>query len=144
MNSKATELGCTNTHFVNPNGIHDENHYSSAYDLALITKYALENETFKEIVSYTSYKLPPSELYTRDDRTFANTNELIIPYSNYYYKYANGIKTGYTSAAGYCLVASAEKNNLKLLSIVLGSKDNSKKYEDTKNLFEYGFDIHHK
>lgn len=139
MNSKATELGCKSTHFVNPNGIHNEEHYSSAYDLALITRYALENEKFREIVSYDSYKLPPSEFYTIDNRIFANTNEMIIPYSNYYYKYATGIKTGYTSAAGFCLVSSAEKNNMNLISVVFGAQDNEKKYEDTKNLFEYGF-----
>ena len=139
MNAKATELGCKNTHFVNPNGIHDENHYSTVYDLALITKYALRNETFKEIVSFTSYKLPVSEFYMEDNRIFANTNEMIIPYSNYYYEYATGVKTGYTSVAGYCLVSSAEKSNLKLIAIVLGANQNSQKYEDTKNLFEYGF-----
>ena len=114
MNSKAVELGCKNTHFVNPNGIHNEEHYSSAYDLALIAKYAIKNETFREIVSYSSYKLPPTELYPEDNRIFANTNDMLVPYSNHYYKYATGIKTGYTSAAGYCLVASAEKNNLNL------------------------------
>ncbi len=140
MNSKAVELGCTSTHFANPNGIHDENHYSSAYDLALITKYALENEDFKEIVSFSSYKLPASELYMEDNRIFANTNDMLVPYSNYYYKYATGVKTGYTSAAGYCLVSSAEKNNLKLLAVILGAKENEKKYEDTKKLFEYGFE----
>lgn len=140
MNSKAVELGCNNTHFVNPNGIHDENHYSSAYDLALITRYAMKNDIFKEIVSYASYKLPTTELYTQDNRIFANTNEMIVPYSVYNYQYTTGIKTGFTSAAGYCLVASAEKNNLNLISIVLGAEENSKKYEDTKALFEYGFD----
>lgn len=139
MNSKAVELGCKNTHFVNPNGIHNEEHYSSAYDLALIAKYAMRNETFREIVSYSSYKLPPTELYPEDNRIFANTNDMLVPYSNYYYKYATGIKTGYTSAAGYCLVASAEKNNLNLISIIFGSENNEKKYTETKSLFEYGF-----
>ena len=140
MNNKAVEIGCTNTHFVNPNGIHNENHYSTSHDLALISKYALSNTVFKDLVMNTSCELPSSELYPKDDRFFSNTNEMIMPYSNYYYKYATGIKTGYTSVAGYCLAASAIKNDFCLISIVVGAKTNDDKYNDTKNLFEYGYE----
>lgn len=93
MNEKATELGCTSTNFVNPNGVHDENHYSTAYDLALISRYAMQNETFRELVSTTSYKLPATNKYDREDRLFTTTNALLIVNNNqradnYYYKYA--------------------------------------------------------
>lgn len=140
MNDKAIDLGCKNTHFVNPNGIQNENHYSTAYDLSLIAKYAMANSTFRNLVTFTSYKLPTTELYSIDNRFFSTTNEMIMPYNNYYYQYANGIKTGYTSMAGYCLVGSAKKNDFMLISVVVGSPTNAIKYSDTKSLFEYGYD----
>lgn len=149
MNEKAKEIGCTSTNFVNPNGAHDENHYSTARDLALIAKYAMQNETFRTIVSTTSYKLPVTNKYEKEDRLFATTNALLMVNNNtradnYYYKYATGIKTGFTTPAGNCLIASADKGNLELLTVVLGSGQNkqglSERYIDTINLFEYGYD----
>lgn len=152
MNEKATELGCKNTHFVNPNGIHNENHYSTAYDLALIAQYAMKNQTFREIVNTTSFTLPATNSYPSESRTYTNTNNLIIYDTrnrpdNYYYKYATGIKTGYTSAAKNCLVSSAEKNGIEYISVVLGASityDNtgsvSHRYVDTISLFNYAFD----
>jgi len=142
MNSKAKELGCTSTNFLNPYGAHDENHYSSAYDLALIAKYAMQNETFRSLVSKTSYKLPTTNKYNEEDRYFTTTNALL--YNNeYYYKYATGIKTGFTTPAKNCLIASAKKGDLELLTVVLGADQNeeglSNRYLDTKNLFEYGY-----
>ena len=77
MNSKVVELGCKNTHFVNPNGIHDEEHYSTAYDLALIGKYAMQFDTFRTIVQKTSYSLPKTNKYDKEDRLFNTTNDLI-------------------------------------------------------------------
>ena len=148
MNEKAKELGCTNTNFVNPNGEHDENHYSTARDLAIISRYAMKNEKFREIVATTSYKLPTTNKYDKDDRFFTTTNNLIIVNNNsradnYYYKYAIGIKTGYTTPAGNCLIAAANKGNLELLTVVLdGYQTNeglSERYLDTKALFEYGY-----
>ena len=152
MNDKAKEIGCQDTHFVNPNGIHSEDHYSTAYDLALIAKYAMQNETFREIVKTTSYTLPSTNAYPRKDRTFTNTNSLIIydnrnRADNYYYEYATGIKTGYTSQAGNCLVSSAEKNGMSYITVVLNAPVGftaagtiSHRYLDTIALFNFAFD----
>ncbi|MBO4815682.1 MAG: D-alanyl-D-alanine carboxypeptidase [Clostridia bacterium] len=151
MNEKAKELGCTNTNFVNPNGEHDENHYSTARDLAAITKYAMKDEKFREIVATTSYKLPTTNKYDKDDRFFTTTNNLIIVNNNsradnYYYKYAIGIKTGFTTPAGNCLIAAASKGGLELLTVVLEGFQTdeglSQRYLDTKALFEYGYDTY--
>lgn len=148
MNAKAVELGCLNTHFVNPNGIHNENHYSTAYDLALIGKYAMQFPTFKEISSKTRYTLPITNAYSKEDRIFNTTNDLIKPnYSssptNYYYKSATGGKTGYTDPAGQCIVATATKDNISLIAVTLHgdfTEDNlSQRALDCKALFEYGF-----
>ncbi len=148
MNEKAKELGCTSTNFVNPNGAHDENHYSTAHDLALIAKYAMQNETFRTLASTTSYKLPSTNKYSKEDRLFTTTNALLIVNNNaradnYFYKYATGIKTGFTTPAGNCLIASANREDLELLTVVLGSSQNdqglSERYLDTINLFEYGY-----
>ena len=128
MNEKAKEIGCKNTHFTNPSGIHDENHYSTAYDMALIAQYCMKNETFRKIVSTSSYTFSPSEGKTLK---FPNTNNLILSSSKYYYKYAIGIKSAST------------KDGLELISVVLGAqqKDDgqSVRYIDTINLFNYGF-----
>ena len=149
MNEKAKEVGCTSSNFLNPYGAHDENHYSSAYDLALIAKYAMQNETFRTLVSTTSYKLPITNKYEKEDRLFTTTNALLMVSNNtradnYYYKYATGIKTGFTTPAKNCLIASANKGNLELLTVVLGAGQNdeglSNRYLDTINLFEYGYD----
>lgn len=149
MNEKAEEIGCTSTHFVNPNGAHDEDHYSTAHDLALIAKYAMKNKDFRTIVSTTSYKLPATNKYDKEDRLFTTTNALLMVNNNtradnYYYKYATGIKTGFTTPAGNCLIASANKGDLELMTVVLGAGENSQglsgRYIDTINLFEYGYD----
>ena len=148
MNAKAKELGCTNTNFVNPNGEHDENHYSTARDLAIIARYAMQNEEFRKLVSTTSYKLPATNKYDKEDRLFTTTNSLLVTNNNsrsdnYYYKYAIGIKTGFTTPAGNCLVAAASKGDLELLTVVLGGGQTdeglSERYVDTINLFEYGY-----
>lgn len=143
MNEKAKELGCTSTNFVNPNGAHDENHYSTAYDLALMAKYAMQNEMFRKLVSTISYKLPVTNKYDKEDRLFTTTNSLIMENNTYFYKYATGIKTGFTTPAKNCLIASANKDNLELLTVILGSDQNSQglsnRYLDTINLFEYGY-----
>lgn len=104
MNQKAREIGCENTNFVNANGIHHENHYTTAYDLALIGQYAMKNEPFRKIVSSVKYTLPTTEKYDKEDRVFTNNNRLINSNSSNYYQYATGIKTGYTDPARklYC------------------------------------------
>ena len=145
MNTKALELGCTGTHFTNPSGIHDENHYSTAYDLALMGKYAMQFETFNKIVNTTSYTLPTTNKYTKTDRIFAITNSLLKPgFKNYYYEYATGLKTGYTVPAKDCIVASAKKDDLEFIAVILNCPISGtglhQKYLDCKTLFNYGFD----
>lgn len=149
MNTKAKEIGCMNTHFVNANGLHHDEHYSCAYDLALMYKYAWDNlPSFKEIVSTIRFRLPITEKYKDDNRVFINSNRLLIPSAgsdnkNYYYEYTTGGKTGYTKEAKNCLVSSASKNGFNLIAVVLGgTQDESGKsyrFVNTKDLFEYGF-----
>ena len=144
MNQKAAELGCINTHFVNPNGIHDENHYSCAYDLALIGKYAMQNEIFREIVKTTTYTLPANEALGIETRYFRTTNDLIRESSDYYYPYCTGIKTGYTDPAENCIVASAKKDGLELITVILGGSQTpdgaSARNTDCIHIFDYGFE----
>ena len=140
MNTKAVELGCKNTHFLNPNGVHDEDHYTTAYDLAIMAREAMKNDTFKQIVSTASYTLPSTNKYTRIDRNLITTNDLIKKQSKNYYEYAIGIKTGSTTPAKNCLVASATKDGKNLISVVLKADKDSDRYNDTKTLFNYGFD----
>lgn len=136
MNSKAKEIGCTTTHFVNPNGIHSEDHYSTAYDLYLIANYAMKNETFRTIVATKEYTLPATEKYQSNDRVLKTTNNLLEESSNSYYKYAIGIKTGYTSKAGDCLVSEAARDGLEFITVTL----NGERFTDTKKLFNYAYD----
>lgn len=150
MNEKAKELGCKDTHFVNPNGIHEDEHYSTAYDLALMGKYAMQNETFREIVKTPEFSLPSTDSYSGEERHFYNTNNLIRSETNYYYEYATGIKTGFTSQAGNCLVSSAEKDGISYIAVVLNApvryengRTISARYLDTTNLFNFAFDNYH-
>ena len=149
MNTRAKELGCENTNFVNANGIHEENHYTTAYDLALITREAMKNETFRKIVATTSYTLPATNKYDSATRYFKNTNELILKderdsVDNYYYPYATGVKTGYTAASGECVVASAKKDDKEFIVVILGGERTenglSGRFLDCKELFEYAFE----
>lgn len=143
-NNRAKELGCENLHFVNPNGIHNDDHYCTAYDLYLIAKECQKHEIFNEIVKTTSFTIPATSLYTKSDRTFKNTNYMILPnYKSYYYEYCTGIKTGTTTPAGECLVASSSHDNIDLISVVLGGGTNSKglseRFYDTKQLYEFTY-----
>lgn len=144
MNQKAKELGCKNTHFVNPNGIHSEDHTSTAYDLALMGQYAMKNETIRKIAGTKQFTLPATNKYNKADRTFNNTNDLLIPTSKYYYKGTTGLKTGYTGDAGNCIVATVKQNGFEVLVVVLGgvstSSGLSERYLDCKTLFDYAFD----
>lgn len=128
MNKKAAILGAENTFFRNTNGLPNDNHLSSAYDLALIGRYAMHNSFFSDYV-----KIKEDQLHFKSGETryIKNTNKLL-----WNYPYATGIKTGTTRAAGQCLIASAEKDGLELIAVVLGSKG---RYVDVINLFEYGF-----
>ena len=145
MNEKAQEIGCKNSHFMNPSGVHDENHYTTAYDLSLIAKYAMNIEMFRKIVTTTTYTLPSTEAYPKEDRTFTLSNSLLNPnFKNYYYEYATGIKTGYTNPAKDCLVASAKKDDVEFIIVVLGDGYIDgvlrEKYIDCKTLFDFAFD----
>lgn len=144
MNKKAIEIGCKNTHFVNANGMHNKSHYTTAYDMALITQYAMKNKTFREIVSTTSYTLPATKVYPYNSRTFTNTNSLIIVNknnvpNNFYYPSAIGVKTGFTSPAGNCLVSAANNNGLEFITVILGARAKDIRYIDTINLFNFAF-----
>lgn len=147
MNEKAKELGALNTNFVNPNGLHDDNHYTTAYDLSLIAKYAMSNETFREFASKSSHTIEPTNkkdepryLYSTNGFFYGsekiNLNGQSIPI-----KYDGVIcgKTGYTSNARNCLVTLAEKNGQYLLTVVLKS-DGKEVYADTHKLLNYGYD----
>jgi D-alanyl-D-alanine carboxypeptidase (penicillin-binding protein 5/6) len=144
MNAKAQELGMTNTHFMNPCGVHDEDHYTTAQDLAILAKYCMQNEWFREVV-----KMPTCHIDATNKmpaRDLSNTNLFLgmARSSYYYYKACTGIKTGTTDAAGHCLVASAEYDNMNLLAVVLKCddvdvKEKAYSYITAKNLFDFGF-----
>ena len=142
MNNKAKDIGCSSTHFVNPNGIHDENHYTTANDMYLIAKYAMQNEFFRKLVTTKTYTLHPTNLYPNSDRSFSTTNALIDDTSSLFYKYAIGIKTGYTSQAGECLVAESSRDGLDFIAVVMdaGVPSKGNRFVDATKLFEYGYD----
>lgn len=120
MNTRAKQLGCRDSHFANTHGLPNDDHYSSAYDLHLIAREAMKYDRFMEFCNYVEYTVPATNM--SDARRIETTNELIDPSSNYYYSQASGIKTGSTDSAGFCLVSSAEKSEIKLLSVVLGAQ----------------------
>ncbi|SDB01631.1 D-alanyl-D-alanine carboxypeptidase family protein [Eubacterium oxidoreducens] len=140
MNDKATELGCTGTHFVNPNGLPDEDHYVTARDMALIAKAAYQNETFRIITGTTEYKLPATNKHD-EALTMHNHHAMIYPYhtSAYLTDYCTGGKTGYTIAAGSTLVTYAEKDGMSLIVVVLKAQTPAH-YTDTIKLCNYCFD----
>lgn len=149
MNQKAKELGAYSTNFTNPHGLHDTNHYSTAADLALITKYAMENDAFRKIVSTTKYEIQTTN--KKDEpRYFTSLNKLLYntsynqiyvdgEYISPYYEYANGAKTGYTPEAGNCLVATAKKDGTELIAVTMKGIS-LEMYQDSHNLFNYGFE----
>lgn len=147
MNQKADELGCTGTHFDNPHGLHDENHYTTARDLAKILMAALEYDLFQQIYSTRTYEIPATNKH--EARTLTSTNYMIDKsYLDYYYdERVIGGKTGFTTPAGRCLVAVSESDGMKLLTVVLGGKtelDSSGRvqyysFKETGKLIEYGF-----
>ena len=144
MNQKAAEIGCENTHFVNTNGMHNINHYTTAEDLAKIAVYCMKNEVFREIVSTLEYDLPVTNLY-KETRTMKNTNLLINPESKYYLKNVIGVKTGYTKEAGNCLISYAiTDDGEELVCVTLKAGNSSEtsvqRFIDNKEVLEYGLD----
>lgn len=139
MNETATKIGCTNSNFVNPNGVHHENHYSTARDLLKIANYSLQFDKLKELYNTRYYKLRATDLYPKEDRICTTTNELLLSGSSNYYKYAKGLKTGFTTPAGHCLIGYASKDGLELISVLLSGSTSDNRYLETRNLFDYGF-----
>ena len=147
MNDKAPELGCENTHFANPNGLHDPQHYTSAWDMYLITKAAMEYPDFMTICDTAATTIPATNM--SGERNLYTTNHLlsnwrVIGYRN---TEAHGIKTGSTDAAGHCLVSSATRGSLSFISVILGADrveengvGNIRSFSETTRMFNYGFD----
>ena len=148
MNERAKEIGCTNTHFVNPNGLPDPEHTISPHDLALIAREAMHNDKFRELVKTPYIQIHATE-QTPEIRYFRNTNKFLwcknktmnyggkeIPIK---YDVVDGIKTGYTEDAGSCLVSSGEKNGIRVIAVVLKDTPDTL-YLDSRKLLDYGFD----
>lgn len=138
MNETAGLAGCENTNFANTHGLHNENHYTTARDMAVIARQAMQNNKFREIVNTTTYNLPKSNM-SRAKTLTTNNNFINAGEKNdSYYTYGTGIKTGFTTPAGYCYVGSATKDGISLISVVFYSGD-KRRFMDTKKLMEYGF-----
>lgn len=136
MNEKAKELGCQDSNFVNPNGLPDDNHYSSAYDLAMIARKFFANELLCKISSTTLLHIPPTD--KQPDDIIEHSRNQILPGMKNAYEHIVGSKTGYTNTARSCLVSCAEKDGMRLICVVM--KDESPmQFEDTRALFDYGF-----
>lgn len=140
MNTKCNELELYDTHFTNAYGLHDDDHYTTANDLAKLMQYCIKDETFRKFAGSASCAIPATNKY--GPRSYSSTNDLINPNSSNYYPYMTAGKTGFTSKAGNCLVSSAYKNDLELICVVLGgesSVETSSRFSDTKTLYNYGY-----
>lgn len=147
MNEEAKAIGCNNTHFNNPNGLPDKNHYTTAKDMALIARKCMSDPIFREIVSTKSVKFPATKQYPQE-RVYTNSNKFLTSHSKINYRGKNidikydivdGIKTGFTEAAGKCLLSSAVKNNQRIIAAVFNST-NYGIYLDSRTLLDYGFE----
>lgn len=143
MNERAAELGCTGTHFNNPSGLEDPNHYSTARDLAIIAMEAIRHEQFVTLCSDDGYTVEATNM--AGSRGLTNTNALLKESGKYYYEAAFGVKTGFFTNAGYCLVSAAGKENTSLVCVVLGGimdkdADIQSQYQDTIALFDWAFE----
>lgn len=143
MNKKAHEIGAVNTHYVNPHGLNDPNHYTTAYDTYLIAKYAMseKNSIIKDIVGTHRYPLGATNKHKA--RTLVNTNKLLEDGSAYFYKYCKGIKTGTTTEAGTCLVSYAVKDDYTYYCVAMGGPQNNPNvnyaFSDTKKLYQWAY-----
>ncbi len=141
MNDRAESLGCTNTHFQNPNGLPDEDHWTSAHDMALIAAEAYRNETFRILAGTKSYTIPPTNKHV-DETPLHNHHKMLYPWrgdSTYLYDFCTGGKTGYTNAAGNTPVTYAEKDDMPLVCVVMREKT-PYHYTDTQEIFDYCFE----
>ncbi len=136
MNEMATKSGALGTHFANANGLRDENHYTTAYDMAMICRYAIKNESFLEIFGKYKYTMAPTNKQP-EERPFVNQHDML----NYNFNYEGviGGKAGWTTDAQYTLVTAAQRNGIRLIAVVMKSPRNNDKYTDTAALFDYGF-----
>ena len=137
MTERAKQAGALNTNFVNASGLHDDNHYTTAYDMAMITKAALGNPTFAKVLCSSTYTISPTNKVDSSNQIW-HTHRMLVNTREAYYKYAKGGKTGYTDEAGRTLVTYASKDGMNLICVVLFS-DTDNVCKDTKTLFEYGF-----
>ena len=138
MNSRAAELGCTNTVFTNPTGLPDENQHTTAHDMALIMKAAADNESFQTIASTASYTIPATNV-SGGDRVLTNNFSMLANNNAAYYQYCTGGREGYTEASGSTLVCSAQKNGITLIAVVLQGTSGTTATE-AASLLNYGFD----
>ena len=150
MNSEAKSIGANNTHFNNPNGLPDKDHYTTAHDMALIARECMSNNTFRQIVKTKSISFPATEAYPYE-RYFINTNKFLTSKEKINYKgkdidikydIVDGIKTGYTDDAGRCLLSSAVKNDMRMICAVFKSTGNDI-YLASRTLLDYGFNNYH-
>ncbi len=139
MNEKAAELGCVNTHFSNPHGLYSDDHYTCAYDMALIAQAAYDNETFRDIVSTREYTIPETNL-NEEERVLTNHHQMISPSSDYYQEWCTGGKTGYTSQCLNTLVTFSEKNDMRLVCVILRVNGSGKAYDETTQILNYSYD----
>lgn len=137
MNQRAAAIGAVDSHFVNPDGYHNPDHYSTPYDMALIACEAMKNPVFREVVATLEHS-PRGQFVFEGKIKWENTNKLLQPENAYYMSEANGIKTGRTQQAGYCLVSSASRNNKNLIAVVLRSSE-AELYKDSRRFLDFGF-----
>lgn len=139
MNERASALGCKDTHFNNPHGLPDEEHYTSCYDMALIASEAIQNDTFREITGTKRYEIPPTNKHPDEITYLKNHQKMLFEDEKYYYEYCIGGKTGYTSVAGSTLVTFAEKDGMTLVCVVM-KEESPGHYEDSIALLNYCFE----
>ncbi len=138
MNAKAKELGCKNTHFANPHGLNNESHKTTPYDMALILRAAVANDTFRRIDTTTSYEFPA--IKNAAAHTITMGHKMMYKTDSRYYEGIIGGKTGYTSKAGNTLVTAVERDGVRLIAVVMKAKRTH--YTDTKAMLDYGFALH--
>lgn len=139
MNARAKELGAVNTHFANASGLYNPNHYTTAYDMAMIAKGCYNNSTFVNIDStYETYTIGPTNV-TNESRSIRHRH-LMLKNRELYYEYCKGGKTGFTDQSGYTLVTFAEKDDMRLICVCFNCSDAMVRFTDTKSLFDWGFD----
>lgn len=138
MNDRAAEIGCTNSHWMNANGLHDTEHYTTAHDMAVIASEVYQFEEFQQIVQTLSYTIGPTNL-VKEDRVFQQNHKMLWPENENYYEYCTGGKTGYTDQARTTLVTMADNGDMRLAAVVLYDFGNDA-YVDTSAMFDYAFD----